>query len=418
MPEKGHKITPNDKIAIDVVEYVFKEGKINETNIIPNIVTFVGSSKNKKGWDIAIEGSRKLSRRIIVVQENSEIKVFKIEITKLKRDGMIISKPQTSNRAQMQENESEQVQETHNDEKVDLLRRVAKLGIQIPSIGNEGLENDIRDYQTSPNKSSSSQNHRGQSPDRNINIASENSQQDYYPPDYQRQNHPHSYQPQHRSPESYQPYYPPNQPPQPSYQYPPNQQAPYQYPTNQHPPYQQQNYYNPQQQYYNPTLHQQPQFNHNQSYQLQPYQPEQNNQLSLSYPLQQNNTNNQYPSQNAPVIIIPNLNSNQPKEEPKKEQVVVEKEKPLITSEALQIIIEEKQLKLEIKVLLDKIYNKLDEISRKLDETGYTNSKEVVPGITTRSLLQCIQKVVSQNEELNNELQLRSIDDIELDFDD
>lgn len=397
-PEKGYKIENEDKILVKVSSWVYKNSKVVEVGQKQDFVTYLGSPKNNKLWSEALVGMRKFTRRIVVFVDSGEVKAFSLSLEKIKKGGAVQKTPE-----EKQDSHPTSSSPVSDGKKEDLMQRVAKLGIQMPVLTSTNQEVEhSNNTEQSVSQPTTSQPTISQPTTSQPNVPPQHPQYPNPQPHVIPQNNdpygnPYGQHPQHPSYTPYQ--HQPNMPISPGYNQMQNQ---YQSQPN--------NLYNP----YQPSN----------PYQYTPPQP--SNQLALAYPNPQSNfvypnqqqmQHPQLPVQQQPINAIAQMpyipeeryHKKEKKKEPKKE----EKQMP-ITAETIQLLFEEKQLKSDIKVLLDKICDKLDEISTKLDNTIFTNSHEVLPGISGKMLLQSIERVVLENESMTNEVESRKLDELDL----
>lgn len=392
-PEKGYTISKDDKVLIKVSNWAFKNDKLVEGET-EDVVTFLGSSKNKKVWDSALNGMRKLSRRAILYRDGSNVIACIVALEKVKKNGAIQKTVEEQPKTETPINSSP----IRDGKKEDLMQRVAKLGVQMPVLST-GQQEEPQPHEVDPVYAD--QHRSVVPPNQNVHGNTMNSGVHGYPDQSHGQTYPPHPYPSYQSQIMHNPhtgYNQPHQPHQPHHPHIHNLNNPY----NVHP-------------------YQQPQY--------QPYQqPPQPNQLALAYPQPPPNNfsyqgqhvpQQQPPQQLPPINVIAQMppvtveDNRQPRKEKRKSEKKEDKSVP-ITAETIQLMFEEKQLKSDIKVILDNICGKLDEIITKLDNTIFTNTREVLPGISGKMLLQSIERVVIENETMTNEVGSRNLSEFDL----
>lgn len=436
IPSKGRPVNDDVKVKIEVTKSI-ESGGIFKSVETKSLVTALGHSKNANGWDICMKGMKQTGKRIVILEENDVIVSYKISVEKIGKKNTkeaTTAETQTTSEQPL-ENNVEEIKAVEEPEQPVVVQEVEQ-EVQVVQEQVEVVPQEVQIAQQPPVQQVSVQYQEQQvvTQPQEVQVVQQQPQQQV-PVQYQEQQvlvqqsqpqqevqqqvvqqQPQVVQPQQQQPQQQQPQ--PQQQSQP--------QSPYQ--TVQHPsvsPYQpstpqqtvvpstteylpqqyqpsplntlQNNYQDYSQQQslspyntYNPQYNMQPGYQQDElSYQQQQMQQQQ---------MQQQHT----PYNNPPVYnqhVVPPLNHSYTQPSP------TQKEKEfVITPETLQMLKEERELKMGIRDSLQKVYEKLDIVSRKLDDTIFSKDIKVV-GMTARTLLQCVQRIVYENETLASEIE-------------
>lgn len=376
-----------------------------------NMVTALGHTKNAPGWDICLAGMKQTGRRLVVLSDDNGIVCYTILVEKIgkKKNGNEETAPESKTPQEVPV--SDDVQPVLKTETLETTSEVSIQNVEPQpnsleqvDVGNNGEQEIKQPDQNTPPQSPSPQSQPSPQNQTSPQTTIEPSTQHQSTPEFQNTSLHPQMSPQHTTVNQYT-----EQPLTHSSEY----QSVQSYNTEGTVLHQSNNQT---QQHDSSTLNYNqtsgstntpsyaPQQSYNEYDQLQTYTPqyEQNDPYFNQYNSQQSYHNQPYmpqyqmPGQQENVVPPMNHYMSQPSAEKPKELV--------ITPETLQILLEERDLKIGIKNSLEKVYHKLDEVSRKLDHTIFSKDIKSV-GMTARTLLQCVQRIVYENETLASDIE-------------